>query len=143
MTIYVRLSESEISLEMRWNFKPASVSLIDRIISELAQEGFEVSQLCDALEVSRSAFYAVHFTIKNRISPTPISSKITSFSHGSSEFSISTEDGTAQDELRTNFSHEKPLAVELKHVKSMGQMSLVAIQPKSFKPRTTESRHTK
>lgn len=107
------------------------------MISSLKKESFEVKQLCDVLDVSRSAFYG---------------------------WQSSSSSNTKQEHQRL-----KPLVYDIfkqhrrrygarrivedlrelgetcsrsKVRKIMDEMELVAIQPRSFKPRTTNSRHT-
>lgn len=107
------------------------------MISQLSQDEFEVTHLCEVLEVSRSAFYAW----KN--SPPNLYQQ---------------QDQSLQPMIQDIFHQHKRrygarrIAIEiqsqgtscsrLKARKNMDQMGLVAIQPKSYKPRTTESKHT-
>ena len=103
----------------------------------LSEEDFEVSQLCEVLAVSRSAYY----DWKN--APSNLYQK---------------QDQQLQPMIQDIFHQHRRrygarrIARELqdrgescsrsKARKIMDQMDLVAIQPKSFKPRTTESKHT-
>jgi transposase InsO family protein len=96
-----------------------------------------VTHLCEALEVSRSAFYAWKNAPPNLYQQ---------------------HDQLLQPMIQDIFLQHKRrygarrIAIEiqshsiscsrLKARKNMEQMGLVAIQPKSFKPRTTESKHT-
>lgn len=110
---------------------------IYKVISVLSKGDFEVTQLCDIFDVSRSAFYSWRNAVPNLYQQ--------------------------QDECLAPMIEEifiahrrrygaRRIAVELQSAgvscsrskarKIMDQMELVAIQPKSFKPRTTESKHT-
>jgi transposase InsO family protein len=107
------------------------------VISKLSQEEFEVTHLCEVLEVSRSAFYDWKNAPPNLYQQ---------------------QDRHLQPMIQDIFHQHKRrygarrIAIEiqsqgiscsrLKARKKMDQMRLVAIQPKSFKPRTTESKHT-
>jgi transposase InsO family protein len=107
------------------------------VISKLSQEDFEVTHLCEALEVSRSAFYDWKNAAPNLYQQ---------------------QDQLLQPMIQDVFYQHKRrygarrIAIEiqsqniscsrLKVRKNMEKMGLVAIQPKSFKPRTTESKHT-
>lgn len=107
------------------------------MISKLSQGDFEVTHLCEALEVSRSAFYDWKNAAPNLYQQ---------------------QDQLLQPIIQDVFYHHKRrygarrIAIEiqsqniscsrLKVRKNMEKMGLVAIQPKSFKPRTTESKHT-
>ena len=100
------------------------------------QDGFEVSHLCDALSVHRNGYYQWNDSSKNiyhqqdqRLAPMV---KDIFFQHrrryGARRISMELKDrgeSCSRDKAR----------------KIMAQTGLVAIQPKSFKPRTTESRH--
>lgn len=107
------------------------------MISELSQSAFEVTHLCEVLEVSRSAFYDWKNALPNHYQQ---------------------QDQRLQPMIHDIFLEHKRrygarrIAIEiqsrgiscsrLKARKNMNGMGLVAIQPKSFKPRTTESKHT-
>lgn len=107
------------------------------MISELSQGEFEVTHLCEVLGVSRSAFYDWKHAPPNLYQQ---------------------QDQSLQPMIRDIFLEHKRrygarrIAIEIqsrgisccrhKVRKNMDQMGLVAIQPKSFKPRTTESKHT-
>lgn len=100
------------------------------------EESFPVSTLCETLSVSRSAYYAWR----------------------RDELSWRREDNHLMPMIRSVFwEHRRRygarrIAVELAARREpcgrrrvgrlMAQMGLVAIQPRSFKPRTTDSRHT-
>ena len=102
----------------------------------LSQDTFQVTELCDVLEVARSAYY----DWKNA-GPTLYDQ----------------QDQQLQPMIKDIFHQHKRrygarrIACDLKAQgvscsrgkarKIMDQMGLVAIQPKSFKPRTTDSRH--
>lgn len=106
------------------------------MIDQLKQDGFEVSQLCDVLGVSRVAFYQWNrrpLSHREQVAP------------------------ELEQVLRNVFLQHRRrygarrLAVELQSMgysccrekarKIMDKLQLKAIQPKSFKPRTTDSRH--
>lgn len=107
------------------------------VIDRLEKESFPVSVLCETLNVSRSAYYAWRrreLTLRRR------------------------EDIHLRAMIRRIFTDHKRrygarrIAVELRSqqivcsrrrvARLMAEMGLVAIRPKSFKPRTTNSRHT-
>lgn len=107
------------------------------MISTLSQESFEVTLLCDVLEVSRSAFY----DWKN--------AALNVYQRQDQELRPIIHDTFLQHRRRYG---ARRIACELqsrgiscsrsKASKIMGEMGLVAIQPKSFKPRSTESQHS-
>ena len=100
------------------------------------QDGFEVSHLCDALSAHRNGYYQWSDSSENiyqqqdqRLAPMV---EDIFFQHrrryGARRISMELKDrgeSCSRDKAR----------------KIMAQTGLVAIQPKSFKPRTTESRH--
>lgn len=106
------------------------------MIDQLQQEGFEVQYLCDVLDVSRAAYYQWR---------------------SAAESPRARADRELAPLVRQVFQQHRRrygarrIAAELqsqgyscsrtKVRKILDQMQLVAIQPKSFKPRTTESRH--
>lgn len=107
------------------------------MISELAQGGLEVKHLCETLGVSRNAYYAW------RQSPSNLHQQ---------------QDQRLQPMVQNIFLQHRRrygarrITKELhdlgetcsrwKTRKIMDQMGLHAIQPRSFKPRTTQSKHT-
>jgi putative transposase len=107
------------------------------VIHELEQEDWPVAVLCETLSVSRSAYYAWH-----QAEP------------GARRWA----DQQLRPLVRSIFQEHKRrygarrIAKELSARSAacsrrrvgrlMNQMGLVAIQPRSFKPRTTDSRHT-
>jgi putative transposase len=102
----------------------------------MKQEGFEVSHLCDALNVHRNGYYQWLISSRNIYQQqdqrlTPLVQDVF-FQHrrryGARRISM---------ELRDRGE----CCSRAKVRKIMTQTGLVAIQPKSFKPRTTESRH--
>ena len=103
----------------------------------LSQDTFEVTHLCEALEVSRSAFYDWKHASPNL------------YQQQDQDLQPMIQDIFLQHRRRYG---ARRIAAELqargvscsrsKARKIMEQMDLVAIQPKSFKPRTTESKHT-
>ena len=107
------------------------------MISGLAQGDFEVAELCATLDVSRSAYYSWKDITPSR------------YQQQSQELEPMIKDIFLQHKRRYG---ARRISFELKEQgvscsrskarKIMGQMGLVAIQPKSFKPRTTDSRHT-
>ena len=110
---------------------------IYKVISVLSQDNFEVTQLCDILEVSRSAFYDWKNAVPNL--------------YQQQDECLAP---MIQDIFMAHRRHygARRIAIELQSAgvscsrskarKIMDQMGLIAIQPKSFKPRTTESKHT-
>ena len=100
------------------------------------QDGFEVSHLCDALSVHRNGYYQWIDSSKNiyqqqdqRLTPMV---KDIFFQHRRRY-------GARRISMELNDRGES--CSRAKARKIMAQTGLVAIQPKSFKPRTTESRH--
>ena len=103
----------------------------------MSEEEFEVTELCDVLGVSRSAYYDWRKSAPNL---------------------YQRQDEQLQPMISDIFQQHKRrygarrISVELqqqgascsrsKARKIMDQMDLVAIHPKSFRPRTTDSRHT-
>jgi len=113
------------------------VTEVYSVIEHLEQQDFTTAQLCKILSVSRSAYYAWH----------------------QGEASMrQQEDERLKPMIRTIFKEHKRrygsrrISIELGESRNscgrlrtkrlMSEMNLVAIQPRSFKPRTTESRHT-
>jgi transposase InsO family protein len=106
------------------------------VIAQLQQGGFEVQHLCEVLDVSRAAYY--HWC-------------------SAAESPRAGADRELAPLVRQVFQQHRRrygarrIAIELqsqghscsraKARKLLDQMQLRAIQPKSFKPRTTESRH--
>jgi len=102
----------------------------------MQQDGFEVTHLCDALNVHRNGYYQWTVSMENihqkqdlRLAPMV---QDIFFQHrrryGARRISIELKDrGESCSRAKAR--------------KIMKQTGLVAIQPKSFKPRTTESRH--
>jgi transposase InsO family protein len=113
------------------------VTEIYKVISVLSQGDLEVAPLCDVLEVSRSAFYDWQNADPNL------------YQQQDKELEPMIQDIFLQHRRRYG---ARRISCELqsrgvscsrsKARKIMDQMELVAIQPKSFKPRTTESKHT-
>jgi transposase InsO family protein len=107
------------------------------IIQQLEEEEFPVAVVCEALDVSRSAYYAWR---QGEFSPRQ------------------REDHRLRPQIRKIFwEHRRRygarrIAAELadgptpcgrrRVARLMKEMELIAIQPKSFKPRTTDSRHS-
>lgn len=106
------------------------------VVAKLGEVGFDVKSVCEVLEVSRSGYYAFR-------KDTPSARK--------------REDERLKPIIKdTFFSHKRRygkrrMAEELqalgescgrdKTARIMQEMELFAIQPRSFKPRTTNSRH--
>lgn len=100
------------------------------------EEGFEVTHLCDALSVRRNSYYQW------------LASRETVYHQQDFELTPLVKDVFFEHRRRYG---ARRIAIELterghscsrgKARKIMEQTGLVAIQPKSFKPRTTESRH--
>ena len=107
------------------------------MVSLLSEEDFKVKELCKALAVSRSAYYRWKIASPNL------------YQTQDQELQPMIED--IFDQHRRRYGARR-IARELqdrgkscsrsKARKIMDQMDLIAIQPKSFKPRTTESKHT-
>jgi transposase InsO family protein len=107
------------------------------VVSLLSEEHFEVTQLCEVLAVSRSAYYDWKNAQPNL------------YQRQDQQLQPMVQDIFHQHRRRYG---ARRIARELqdrgescsrsKAGKIMDQMDLVAIQPKSFKPRTTESKHT-
>lgn len=102
----------------------------------LHEDGFEVTHLCDALNAHRNGYYRWKNSSENTYQQqdaklTPLVQDVF-FQHrrryGARRISMELKDrGESCSRAKVR--------------KIMGQTGLVAIQPKSFKPRTTESRH--
>jgi len=113
------------------------VTEIYGVIEELEKNDFSTSQLCEILSVSRSAYYAWYrgeASIRQR-EDEQLKPMIRSIfrehrrRYGARRISdVLSDRGVCCGRLRTK--------------RLMTKMDLVAIQPRSFKPRTTESRHT-
>jgi putative transposase len=107
------------------------------VISELSQETFQTAELCEALAVSRSAYYDWRTAAP------------TLYQQQDQKLGPMIKDIFFQHKRRYG---ARRISVELqeqgvpcsrgKARKIMDQMDLIAIQPKSFQPRTTDSRHT-
>lgn len=107
------------------------------MVSRLSQDSFEVTELCDVLGVSRSAYYAWKHAPPN------------TYEQQDEHLGPMIQDTFHQHRRRYG---ARRIAAELadlglscsrsKARKIMTQRGLVAIQPKSFQPRTTDSRHT-
>lgn len=103
----------------------------------LSKDTFSVMELCDVLDVSRSAYYA--WTLERR----------NLYQQQDERLQTMVLDIFYQHKRRYG---ARRIARELneqgiscsrqKARKIMTQLSLIAIQPKSFKPRTTDSKHT-
>ena len=112
------------------------MTAIYEVVSKLAQEDFYVAELCEVLDVSRSAFYGWRDSSPNayqlqdqKLEP---SVKQVFYQHrrryGSRRIAVEcTQQGIACSRRKAS--------------KIMTQLGLIAIQPKSFKPRSTESKH--
>ena len=102
----------------------------------MQEDGFEVTHLCDALNVHRNGYYQWTGTTEN------------TYQRQDSKLIPMVQDVFFQHRRRYG---ARRISIELKDRgescsrakarKIMEQTGLVAIQPKSFKPRTTESRH--
>ena len=100
------------------------------------QEGFKIAHLCDTLQVHRNGYYQW------------MNESETIYQQQDSKLTPMVQDVFFEHRRRYG---ARRIAMELqargesccraKVRKIMGQNGLVAIQPKSFKPRTTESRH--
>ena len=103
----------------------------------MSTESFEVTEICDVLGVSRSGYYGWKHAVPN------------TYKQQDDELGSRVADIFYQHRRRYG---ARRIAAELtgqgvscsrsKARKIMHQMGLMAIQPKSFTPRTTQSRHT-
>ena len=107
------------------------------MISVLSQSDFEVTHLCDVLEVSRSAFY----DWKNA-SPNLYQQQDQSLQPMIQDIFLQHKRRYGARRIAIEIQTRGISCSRLKVRKNMARMGLVAIQPKSFKPRTTESKHT-
>lgn len=107
------------------------------VIALLEEQCISTSQLCQILSVSRSAYYAWYQgeASMSQREDEQLKPMIRSIfrkhrrRYGARRISLELgDDGICCGRLRTK--------------RLMSEMNLVAIQPRSFKPRTTESRHT-
>jgi len=107
------------------------------VLSVLSQEDWEVTELCQVLDVSRRAYYDWKQSTTNL------------YQRQDETLTPMIQDVFYQHRRRYG---ARRIAQELtergypcsrtKVRKIMAQTGLVAIQPKSYQPRTTESRHT-
>jgi len=103
----------------------------------MAQERFEVGPLCETLHVCRSAFYAwqksadnLHEQQDQRLQPMV------------QDIFIQHRRRYGARRIAKELQDQGESCSRAKPRKIMDQMGLVAIQPRSFKPRTTNSQHT-
>ena len=107
------------------------------VICLMEQEGFEVKHLCETLGVCRSAYY--HF----RNGPVSHRQEIaTRLRPLVQRIFIVHRRRYGSRRIAKQLVAEGETCGRTKTRKIMGEMKLAAIQPRSFKPRTTESRHT-
>ena len=107
------------------------------MISLLSAEDFEVAQLCEVLTVSRSAYYdwkVAHSNLYQR-QDQQLQPMVQDIFHQHRRRYGARRIARELQERGESCSRSKVRKI-------MTQMNLVAIQPKSFKPRTTESKHT-
>jgi putative transposase len=111
-------------------------------IQQLEEESFPVSLLCECLNVSRSAYYAwrqdgvgARKREDNRLRPV-IRSIFWEHRRRYGARRIAAELAARHPQAGTRPCSRRRVA------RLMEEMDLVAIQPKSFKPRTTDSRHS-
>lgn len=107
------------------------------MIQELAKQERNVSAWCDALEVSRSAYYAWR---RNRCGPRALENNRLRPTIRSVFWEHKRRYG-ARRIARELTAQQRPCG-RRRAARLMNEMGLVAIQPRSFKPRTTDSRHT-
>jgi putative transposase len=107
------------------------------VISVLSQDAFPTADLCDSLQVSRSAYY----TWKQ--------GRLNVYQQQDEQLQPMVQDVFYQHKRRYGARRiardltERGTACSRQKVrKIMEQLSLTAIQPKSFQPRTTNSKHT-
>lgn len=106
------------------------------MIGQLQQDGFAAATLCEVLEVQRSCYYAWRRGSQSRRAREdaelkPLIREI--FWEHKRRYG-------ARRISRELSSHEKCCGVG-RVARLLGEMELKAIQPKSFRPRTTDSRH--
>lgn len=105
-------------------------------MSLMEQEGFEVKHLCETLGVCRSAYYhnqngPASEREQRTVKLKPLIQKI--FTEHRRRY--------GSRRIAKELTAEGEPCGRTKARKIMGEMGLRAIQPRSFKPRTTESRH--
>ena len=127
---------SVTSLKKRGHFQSAGVADIYQAISVMRQDGFEVSHLCEALNVHRNGYYQWMSSTENIYQQqdsklTPIVQDIF--------FEHRRRYGARRIAIEIQSPGESCSRAKVRKI--MEQNGLTAIQPKSFKPRTTESRH--
>jgi transposase InsO family protein len=113
------------------------VTDIYTVIQELSKTSLEVTHLCEVLEVSRSAYYDWTKT------PSSVYEQQDQFLQPLIyEVFVQHRRRYGARRIVRELQARGVSCSRSKARKIMDQMNLVAIQPKSFKPRTTESRHT-
>lgn len=96
-----------------------------------------MSELCDILEVSRSAYY--HW---KDVAPTRYQQQDQELEPMIQNIFVQHKRRYGARRISVELQEQGVSCSRSKARKIMGQMGLNAIQPKSFKPRTTDSRHT-
>lgn len=107
-----------------------------RVIGQLEQEGFEVKESCVTLEVSRSGYYQFQRGVigPRRRNDDRLRSLVQQvFSDHRRRYGAR--------RISRDLTAGGYRCSRVKTRKIMAQMDLMAIQPRSFKPRTTRSRH--
>lgn len=107
------------------------------MISALTEEGFEVTQSCTTLEVCRSAYYAWRNSPANALEGSTQMLKPMIY-----EIFTTHRRRYGARRIVKELQGLGKMCSRSKARKIMEDMDLVAIQPRSFKPRTTNSRHT-
>jgi len=113
------------------------VTEIYKVISVLSQGDFEVTQLCDTLEVSRTAFYDW-----KQVAPNLYQRQDQNLQPMIHDIFLQHRRRYGARRIAAELQARGVSCSRSKARKIMDQMGLAAIQPKSFKPRTTESKHT-
>lgn len=102
----------------------------------LSEDTFSVRELCDVLDVSRSAYYAWTQGRRNRYQQQDeqLQPRVQEIFHQHKRRYGARRIARELNERGISCSRQKARKI-------MEQLGLTAIQPKSFKPRTTDSRH--
>ena len=106
------------------------------VIEELSRYSLEITHLCDTLEVSRSAFYDWKNAPANLYQQQD--QMLQPMIH---DIFVQHRRRYGARRIARELQARGVSCTRAKARKIMDQLNLTAIQPKSFKPRTTESRH--
>ena len=107
------------------------------VISSLVEDGLEVRCVCDALGLSRSGYYAFQrgATSERKMEDERLKPLV-------QEAFLAHRRRYGARRIARELASAGETCGRGRTRKIMDQMDLVAIQPRSFKPRTTDSRHT-